>query len=308
MPQRQWHDGVRPHVCPRLSAGVVGPLFGIFDLYDSDLGLWTTRWPAVENRPATLDDLDAIVELTRQQRRRLAAWCPVYFNPRDGADEAHARWLETLIRSGTHDTRVLADHDAVVGFYHLIAQSARTWVDDLCIADDSLWPQALSALTARPPWVTCVAVADGQRSSALAALHARPVATFYTSLLPSTHHALIEVPEITNFEPWPVEHIFSERPFRPEAPGALVIVGHDGGYAVGSASVDPPIYDPGGPSCVVDTIRGGDRYELLLMVMGEAAARGDAQMIVVCAAHDDPLREALVRAGFEPQVNLHARR
>ena len=60
--------------------------------------------------------------------------------------------------------------------------------------------------------------------------------------------------------------------------------------------------------CVVDTIRGGDRYELLLMAMQQAAARGDAQMIVTCADHDDALREAVVRAGFEPQVNLYIRR
>lgn len=156
--------------------------------------------------------------------------------------------------------------------------------------------------------MTCVAIADSQRSSALASVHAGPVSTFYTSLLQPTNQALIDMPEITNFELWPVEHIFSEQPFRPEAPGALVIVDHDGGYAVGSASASPPIYDPGGPSCVVDTIRGGDRYELLLMAMQQAAARGDAQMIITCADHDDSLREAVVRAGFEPQVNLHIRR
>lgn len=81
----------------------------------------------MKNRPATLNDLDAIVELTRQQRRRLADWCPVYFNPRAGADEAHGRWLEILVGSDTHDTRVLIDRGTVVGFYNLITQSTRTW-------------------------------------------------------------------------------------------------------------------------------------------------------------------------------------
>ena len=263
----------------------------------------------METRPAEITDLDAVVGLTRQQRHRLAAWCPVYFNPRRGSDEAHARWMEILLGSDDHDTRVLVDGGHVVGFYHLITQSTRTWVDDLCIADDLLWPSVLPSLEAvQRPWVTCVAVGDSHRSSALATIQADPVSTFFTATLGPTDDAPAETPEITDFEPWPVAHSFSETPFQPTREGALVVVDHDGGYAVGSPSVDPPIYDPGGPSCVVDTIRGNDRHGLLLSAMKQAAARGDGQMIVPCGTDDDHLRETLARAGFEPQVDMHARK
>ncbi len=264
----------------------------------------------MENRPATIDDLDAVVGLARQHRRRLAEWCPVYFNPRQGADEAHTRWLAFLLGSDGHDTRVLVDDNGnVVGFCHLIAQSKRIWVDDLTIGDDSLWPHALLCLEAVPqPWVTCGAVADTGGSSALAAIRAEPVCTFFTVLLEPSEIAPIDPPEIKDFEPWPVDHIFAESPFQPAAPGALVAVDHDGGYAVGSASANPPIYDPGGPSCVVDTIRGADRGLLLLSIMQQAAARGDVQMIVTCGVRDGQLRESLLGAGFEPQVVMYAKR
>ncbi len=216
--------------------------------------------------------------------------------------------MEILLGSPDHDTRVLVDGGDVVGFCNLITQSARTWVDDLCIADDSRWPDAMPSLEAVPrPWVTCVAVADGERASALATIDAEPVCTYFSRSLEPTAAAPLASPEVADFEPWPVGHTFAEESFQPTADGALVVTDGTGGYAVGSAGVNPPIYDPGGPSCVVDTIRGDDRHGLLLSAMQQASARGDAQMIVVCEIHDDTLREALLRAGFEPQVNMHAR-
>lgn len=259
----------------------------------------------MESRPATTNDLDAVIELTRWQRRRLGAWCPVYFNPSPGADQAHALWIEILVGSDDHDTRVLDVDGDVVGFYHLVTQATRTWVDDLCLADDSLWPSALPSLAAVPrPWVTCVAVADEAGSSSLATIGAMPVSTYFTSPLEPADPALVDSPEIADFEPWAVEHTFGEGPFQPTTDGALVVIDDDGGYAVGSPSANPPIYDPGGPSCVVDTIRGLDRRALLLSAMRRAADRGDAQMIVPCGARDHDLRRILVGAGFEPQVDL----
>jgi hypothetical protein len=62
-----------------------------------------------------------------------------------------------------------------------------------------------------------------------------------------------------------------------------------GGYAVGSPPFTaPPIYDPGGPVCVIDRIIGEDRPALLQQMLRLARARGDAGAIVVV---DEPDRE-----------------
>ncbi|MEM7274782.1 MAG: hypothetical protein AAF547_16980 [Actinomycetota bacterium] len=263
----------------------------------------------MEARPATPGDLDAIVELTRRYRRRLAEWCPVYFNPRHGADEGHALWLEVLITAPDHETVVLADDGHVVGFANLIGWSDRTWVDDLCVDDDGRWSQTIPWLAdLSRPWITCVAVGDVARSAALAAVGAEPATTYFACSLPPVDAAPNPSSPIADFEPWPVAHTFAEAPFLPTAPGALVVSDGAGGYAVGSAGANPPIYDPGGSTCVVDTIRGADRSGLLQRAMGQAAARGDGQMVVTCGAADEALRAILVDAGFEPQVDVFGRR
>lgn len=262
------------------------------------------------NRPATMTDLEAVIELTRRQRQRLAEWSPVYFNPRENADEGHAGWLAFLVESADFDTRVLVDDDTVLGFHHVITQASRIWVDDLCVVDDGQWPKAALELRTVPaPWVACVARADVAQAAGLRSIGASPVSTFHAATLPTPAASAgsnADVPTISHFEPWSVQHSFAEQPFNPSMPGALVVVDADGGYAIGSPSANPPIYDPGGSTCVVDTIRGDDRAGLLALAMRSAAARGDAQMIVVCDSADGPLGEILAAAGFEPVVDMFA--
>lgn len=127
-------------------------------------------------RAAETNDLSQIVELTRETRRQLALWSPVYFNPRVGADDAHASWLGFLVSSDDHETNVFIDGAEVVGFWQLIQQPHHVWVDDLCVRDPTTWAAAAAIVDdaiASRPWVTCVSPSDIER-------HDGPVATGMT--------------------------------------------------------------------------------------------------------------------------------
>jgi hypothetical protein len=77
------------------------------------------------------------------------------------------------------------------------------------------------------------------------------------------------------------------------------------GFAIGRLVPVPPVYDPGGVSCVVDDFAVTDPDEwltvgplLLDALHSWAASCGPAQMIVVNAHLDEPKRAALQSRGL----------
>ena len=180
----------------------------------------------------------------------------------------------------------------------------------LYLADPGLWADAIGVIDAHvvAPWVTCVARFDGPRSAAMreAGLElrstqwARPIAGW-------SNDATLKIgPPLVTPVGGPT-HTFGGAPFDPSVPGALTVVAADGGFVIGSPGVEPPLYDPGGPSCVVDRIIGPDRASLLDAAMATAVGRGDAEMVVVSDVAEQALQEPLSGAGFRAEVNLLAR-
>jgi hypothetical protein len=77
------------------------------------------------------------------------------------------------------------------------------------------------------------------------------------------------------------------------------------GYAVGRLVPAPPVYDPGGPTCLVDDYAVADAadwpttgVDLLRAVWQAAEQRGAAQIVVVTAHLDEPKRAALETSGL----------
>jgi hypothetical protein len=67
----------------------------------------------------------------------------------------------------------------------------------------------------------------------------------------------------------------------------------------------PPVYAPGGPTGLIDdfAVAASDLWattgvELLDAARAELQARGAAQVVVVCGAHDEPKRTTLASAGL----------
>jgi len=259
-------------------------------------------------RPATHDDLDVIVTLTKAMRRQLARWAPVYFNPTAEADQLHPVFLEFMINSEDHVTQALVSEDGLVGFFaeHMLAGETRTWVDDLCVADEALWRSTIRAIgeVVAPPWVTCVSSQDESRTAALTESGLSVVSSFWAR---TTHDIVAVEPAV--FDPVDFDasnaapHVFGGQAFRPDLPGALVVGSH-AGYAIGSPPVTPPIYDPGGPTTVIDQVNGPDRSKLLDMSLAAAAHRDDAQVVVVCSEEDAELSVILGESGFNRVVDL----
>lgn len=94
-------------------------------------------------------------------------------------------------------------------------------------------------------------------------------------------------------------------------PAVITLVATTGtelvGYAVGQLVPAPPVYDPGGPTCLVDdfTVAAPGLWatvgvDLLAAVTRTATDRGAAQVVVVTAVRDDPKRAALDRSGLTP--------
>ncbi len=264
-------------------------------------------------RPATSDDLDIITSLTRAHRRQLAKWSPVYFNPRSAADENHAAFLAFLVGSDQHTTSVLIDDERVVGFYVVVDQGTNQWVDDLSLSEPQLWKNAIQTLSSQvgPPWVTCISASDTDRIHGLRAAGTVRLSTYFSIVLDSGQISNEVVPQAnaasllpTDYVPAGPQHTFGGSPFSPQTPGALVVVDEVRGYVIGSPSAEPPIYDPGGPTCVVDQIIGPNQRQLIQQAIRQAGRRGDAQMIVVCAEADQELESVLLDLDFKAEVHL----
>ncbi|WP_327087426.1 hypothetical protein OIE66_34630 [Nonomuraea sp. NBC_01738] len=77
------------------------------------------------------------------------------------------------------------------------------------------------------------------------------------------------------------------------------------GFAVATLVPSPPVYDPGGLTCTLDdfAVTSDSAWTttglaLLRAICAEAAARGAAQVVVVCAHEDEAKRQALRLAGL----------
>ncbi|MDY7101930.1 MAG: hypothetical protein S0880_12145 [Actinomycetota bacterium] len=262
-------------------------------------------------RAATAADVAQVVEMADDMRRRLAGWSPAHFAPRQGAAELHAAYLAYLVDADDRDTRVVVDdRDVPVGFVHLVAQPDQTWADDLYVADPDLETEVarLLATAVAAPWVTCVSRFDDRRSAALTAAGLLVVSSYWSRSVAGHRPARAVSTGLLGDPPeeWP-RHTFGGQPVDPADPGALVVADEAGGCAIGSPGVEPPLYDPGGPTCVADRIHGSDRAVLLDALMATAADRGDARLLVVCDGADEELAQILTDIDFRAEVDVFAR-
>jgi hypothetical protein len=77
------------------------------------------------------------------------------------------------------------------------------------------------------------------------------------------------------------------------------------GFLAGQLTEPPPVYDPGGPGCIVDdfALSRADSWptvglRLLTELRSLARERGAVQVIVVCAPEDEPKLAMLAGAGL----------
>lgn len=144
-------------------------------------------------RDARVEDLPEILRLTSAMRQQLAAWSPVYFRPREGADAAHGQFLEFVIGSPDQQASVFVVDDSVVGFFRQANLPHHAWVDDLCLREPGFWNDAARLLvdSLEPTsWVTCVSPHDADRIEALSSTGLAPISTYWSKSLPTARQSL----------------------------------------------------------------------------------------------------------------------
>jgi len=79
------------------------------------------------------------------------------------------------------------------------------------------------------------------------------------------------------------------------------------GFLIATLTAGPPVYDPGGQTCLIDdfAVSPGERWQttgtrLLRAALAEAALRGAVQAVVITAHLDQPKRQMLRACGLEP--------
>lgn len=256
-------------------------------------------------RAATLDDLDAISSLCRAARSRLASWAPEWWRPAAGADDLHPRWLEHLIGSRGPVVRVATDGGTVTGCAVAMPQADQWLVDDVAVANDGRWADVgedlLAAVTERPA-LTCVPTAHLARRAASLAVGLHHASSYWIRPTGPARDGTLPPPPPVGVVPPPPPHTFGGA-LDPAAPGALAF-GAGGALLVGSPPVTaPPVYDPGGPVCIVDRVVG-DPVPLLQHALAASAQRGDVLLAVVAAVDDRRLRNGLHDLAFTRTVDV----
>lgn len=107
-------------------------------------------------RPATADDVAAMVGLVQAYRQQLQRWRPDFWRPAERAAEVSRMWLGHLVASPDKARAIVAEQaGAVVGFLiaspvpvpPVYAAPGPAWtVDDFCVAKSELWATAGRAL------------------------------------------------------------------------------------------------------------------------------------------------------------------
>ena len=262
---------------------------------------------SIRVRVGELADLDVIVSLTRDRRRELAELEPEFFRPRSGADELHPLFLTYCLSNRDTAAMIASDPTGDVGCAIVHSQRRHYWVDDFCVVNhrwDDVGDAIISAIT-NSPLVLCSPRRDHAQSTWLRSRNARRVSEYHSVRLVTgqKHVPTVGTDALLGQLGQAPTHTFLNGELDANAPDALVFK-NEHGYVIGTPPSTPPIFDPGGPTTVIDRIVGSDRASLLRDAAAIAQERGDIQLVVVCADHDPELRSILSSAGSTVPVEV----
>ena len=245
-------------------------------------------------RTPTPDDLEAVLELTRNNRALLAALEPRYWRPSDNADESHAGFVRGQIENDDLPKRVLENDGRVVGYAVSFRHpSGFFFVDDVCLSNEADWQTdgrlLFEAVSERPALMTAP---HGDEQRVRAAELAGLVRTGNVRLVlldevdpPSSNRRAIDPP--ADLSDPPILHVWMLA--MPPETMTFFGDGDDGYVGISQSLAAPSIYDPGGPSAVIDRVVGSNRHRMVLDAVAFAKERGDAQIILVVARDDREL-------------------
>ncbi|MDO9495936.1 MAG: hypothetical protein Q7J48_09555 [Nocardioides sp.] len=220
-------------------------------------------------RPLTGDDLDWVVDLTRERRARLVPLAPRFWRPAADAAARHRAFLAHLVADPGAVT-IRTEHGYLVG----VERAGRLVVDDMVVDPPEHWAtegvRMVEHARGSGPLRFVVPASERERMDVALGLGLEPAEVWW-------HRDL---------EPGTGLNVVVEDP-------AVSVAG-----AAGQLVPAPPVYDPGGPVLLVTSVESADA----LTRIQQSAARRGATVAVVAQDLADPGDAAtaalLTEAGF----------
>lgn len=217
-------------------------------------------------RPLAADDLDWVVELTRERRERLAPHAPRFWRPAADATERHRAFLTRLVAEAGAVT-LRTEHGYLIG----VERAGRLVVDDMVVDPPEHWStegiRLLEQARTSGPLRLVVPAHESERLDAALDLGLEPAEVWW--------HRDLEPPTGLN--------VVSEDP-------DVSVAG-----AVGQLVPAPPVYDPGGPVLLVTSVGSA---EALDRIQQSAARRGATVAVVTQDPADTATAALLADGGF----------
>lgn len=236
-------------------------------------------------------DLEWVVDVAAARRARLVPYAPRFWHPAPGARAAHTEFLGGLIDS----PEVLAVRTAH-GFLFGLPRDGQLLVDDLALSVDEYWPTEGEALLRRaaqdgPLRVVCPVPEEARRAAAT---------SVGLSVVETWWHRELDAdglqpgranPDLPEPEPEPEPGADADRDGESTAEDAQLRVAGAEGRLVPA----PPIYAPGGPVLLVNSM---DSRAALHELERLAAWRGARVAVVSLPPEDGTKAAAVKRAGY----------
>jgi hypothetical protein len=209
-------------------------------------------------RDATSADVDEMTDLFDRQRLAYEDYSPVFWRVAASARDAHRPFVELLVQSPGVVTLVSSEGGALIA----LDRGDKGWlIDDFAVPGDELWPTTGVELL-------CAALDRISRPVTVVAAHRH-----------EAKRAALRAAGLQLDEEWWV------RP--PDAPTEDAADGDHTATLVAA----PPVYDPGGPVLMTETVAADTQAVDGLLAHG---ARQGAAIVVVPVAAADATRRALL--------------
>lgn len=222
---------------------------------------WEGSAVVVAVRALESGEADWVAGLMQARRERYAGYSPVFWRPRAGVTAWHAAFLRRQIEA-EHTVALRTDHGFVIAEHRGHGGDAEGFVDDFAVDDDQAWAGDGSALL-HAAWIR---------------LHKRgvPAMRVVTAQADQAKVAMLREARLELAQQWWVMPV--EPTGQAGRSGRVTGSGFSG--LLGPA---PPVYDPGGPVLLADTVDPEVHWDALA---GEAARLG-AVLIVLPSPPDD---------------------
>jgi len=226
-------------------------------------------------RPLGHQDLNWVVQVTRERRESLAQYAPRFWNPTTDAAERHRAFLEHLIA----DPAVLSVRYRN-GFLIAVDRGEFCLVDDMVVTPEDDWatvgPRLLEHALDRCGRIRFVVpIAEPPRRAAAEAVGLTAVECWWHRDLPALNHSDEYVRQRSD-------------------------ISVDG--AQGRLVPAPPVYYPGGPVLLVT---GPVSAVALLRIEAAAASEGATVAVVSQNPNDEAMGRLLADAGYMPTTMFY---